>query len=149
MDFHSISSSLADSKGVPLHIVSPDGLPLYAEDLGDGKWNLTTKKTEFPCRFFMVGQDSEKFRQRKAKMYIEAVKTSRKKKNFDEAEHEMLETVAAGVVGWENIVWTGNVLFDYDEDNLIEFLDAYRPAFDQANTFIMDRSNFFSTASMG
>ena len=145
MDFKNISKTLSDSKGVPMQILSPDDRLLYAREV-DGKWELTTEETEFPCELMMVGQDSKEFRERKKEMFGNRSSKSRRAMKFEDAEHEAIETVAAAVVGMHYVVWDGAIL-DHSTANLFQFLDEYRPAFEQANIYIADRSNFFQSAS--
>lgn len=150
MDFKKMGDTLARGVGTPMHVESPDGFPLYAFEGPDG-WEMGTDETKGdPVLLMMVGQDSSQFRRRKAEAFRAMQASKRSKKSFDDAELEALETIAAGVVGWERVVWQDAdgkpCLFEYTHDNLIEFLRRYPPGRDQADTFIVDRSNFFRSA---
>ena len=141
MDFKDISSDLATSKGVPMPVLSPDEqFELYAVE-EKGKWGLTTKPNDKPCVLYVVGQDSERFRQRKARMFMEATKRRNKTISYSEAEEEALETVCAGVVGWDNIPWDG-ALMEFTDENLKTFLRGYGTAYKLVNDFIVQRGNF-------
>ena len=144
MDFSSIGNKLKTTKSA-MHLVSPDGLELYMTE-EDGKLKLTTEENDRPCRFFMVSTDSKQYRTRKAQLFNKLQKG--KKLKFTEAEADQYETVASGFVGWENIPFDlgdGVVDLPYSDENVIVFLKGYPPSFDQADRYMADRSNFFSS----
>jgi hypothetical protein len=143
MDFNSIGQTLKNTK-TAMHILSPDGVELYAKKTDEGL-TLTTEETDMPCRFFMVSTDSKQYRTRKAQLFNQVQRG--KKMKFTEAETQQYETVACGIVGWENIVFDegeGNIDLPHDTTNIVKFLKAYPPAFDQADRFMADRTNFFT-----
>lgn len=148
MDFQSMGSALKDEKGAALHLKSPDDFPLYAQETEEG-WSLTIEKTEHPCELQIVGQYSERFRNRKRTMFnlMQNKKNKAHYESFDEAEAEDLATVAAAIVNWNNIPKEGKIA-EFSMDNVLELFRDYPPAFDAANSFIVENGNFFDSASM-
>lgn len=144
MDFASMGRTLAKSDGVEMHLVAPDGVtPLYAVQ-EKGKWTVTADpnaKDAQPCILTVVGQDSRDYRRRKHEL-VDALRTRQKTMKSAQIETESLKLVAAGVTGWANIIWDDGSQLEFTDDNLLRFLDLYRPAFDQVNEFIADRGNF-------
>lgn len=143
MDFLSMGQTLASDSGVEVQLVAPDGFTrLYAVEKG-GKWSLTTDaeaKGAEPCRVFVTGQDSRAYRRRKHEL-VDAIRKHQNTIRAAQIETESLKLVAAGVTGWQNIPWEGELL-EFSDENLLRFLDVYRPAFDQLDKFIGDRANF-------
>lgn len=143
MDFASMGQTLARNDGIDMHLTGPDGVtPLYAIEV-KGKWQVTADpdaKGALPCLFVVVGQDSRIYRRRKHEM-VDALRTRQRTIKAAQIDDEALKLVSAGVMGWKNIPWEGELL-EFSNDNLLKFLDGYRPAFDQANEFIADRTNF-------
>lgn len=150
MDFRSIGQKIASTEGVELHVKAPNGEPLYAVQRGKA-WSLTMDDGEpgaLPCILRVVSKDSKVFRRRNH----ELLDSLRKQKDMKaaKAEIESFRLIAAGVVGWSNIVWPDaegvNGLLQFSDENLMEFLMTYREAADQVNEYIADRANFFKAA---
>lgn len=143
MDFASMGQTLAKNDGVQMHLTGPDGTtPLYAVKVKDG-WEVTTDpdaKGAEPCILTVVGQDSRIYRRRRHEM-VDALRDRARQMKSAQVEQEAMKMVSAGVTGWSNIPWEGNLL-EFSNENLLKFLDSYRPAFDQVNEFIADRTNF-------
>lgn len=143
MDFFSMGRTLAADTGTEMHLTGPDGsTPLYAVEL-DGKWSITTDSDApgaIPCILNVVGQDSKTYRRRKHEL-VDALRARAKALKSAQIETEAMKMVAAGVTGWQGVVGDGEQLAFTDE-NLLKFLDLYRPAFDQVNEFVGDRTNF-------
>lgn len=159
MDLNAIGSALKSSQAQDMHLLAPDGSPLYAYQHPEKGWQVTTDRDLeghelFPCLFKMIGIDSKAFRERKAANFNRAQK-QRGKVKFSEAEMEAFETVASGVTGWSHIVWneapsdpeSKGFLIEHDFDNVMKVIMGYPPCFDQADRFISDRANFFDSAS--
>lgn len=148
MDFATMGQALARNEGVDMQVVTVDGgTPLFAVKDEQGKWSVTVDAEApgaVPCLFKMVGQDSRAYRRRKHEL-VDALRARQKTIKSQQIEEESLKLVAAGVVGWSNIPWEG-ALLDFSDENLLRFLDNYRPAFDQANEFIGDRTRFLKIA---
>lgn len=143
MDFASMGQTLAKNDGVEMHLTGPDGTtPLYAVKDKD-RWTVTTDpdaKGAVPCILTVVGQDSRVYRRRRHEM-VDALRNRTKQMKSAQVEEEAMKMVSAGVTGWSNIPWEGG-LMEFSNENLLRFLDSYRPAFDQVNEFIADRTNF-------
>lgn len=147
MDFASMGQALAKNDGIEMHLNGPSGEPLFAVQDAKGKWTVTADEEApgaLPCAFTMVGQDSRAYRRRRHEL-VDALRARQKALKSAQIEGEALKMVAAGVTGWANIPWEGGLL-EFTDENLLKFLDAYRPAFDQANDFIGDRTNFLRIA---
>lgn len=144
MDFTKIGQALASNNGTEMHLTGPDGSALlYAVEGKDG-WGVTTNAEApgaKPCLLYVVGQDSAQYRRRRNEM-ADALRARGKVLKSAQIEQEALKMVAAGIVGWANIPLEDGVLAKFSDGELLKFLDAYRPAFDQVNEFIGDRSNF-------
>lgn len=147
MDFASMGQTLAKNDGIEMQLVGTDGAtPLYAVQT-KGKWTVTSNPDAdgaLPCTFTVVGQDSRVYRRRKHEM-VDALRARQKAMKSAQIETEAMKMVSAGVTGWANIPWDGGLL-EFSDDNLLKFLDLYRPAFDQTNEFIGDRTNFLRVA---
>lgn len=148
MTFSDMGETLLSNDGVTMQLNSPTGTPLYAVKTENG-WAATDEEEAegaVPCVFKVVGTDSRLYRRRRNDM-LDAVRNRQKSLKAAQIEVEAMRLVAAGVVGWENIPWTNKEtgereLLAFTSDNLLMFLETYRPAFDQANEFIAERSNF-------
>lgn len=148
LTFSEMGEVLQSNDGVPMHLLSPSGTPMYAIKV-DGGWVLTDDEDAegaAPCIFKVVGTDSRLYRRRRNEL-VDAVRSRAKTIKAAQIESEAMRLVAAGVVGWENIAWTDKesgerLLLPFTSDNLLMFLETYRPAFDQTNEFIAERSNF-------
>lgn len=147
MDFATMGQTLAKNDGIEMHLVGPDGAtPLYAVEK-KGKWEVTADGDAAgaqPCIFTVVGQDSKAYRRRKHEL-VDALRARQKTLKSAQIDTEALKLVAAGVTGWSGIPWEGGLL-EFSDENLLKFLDLYRPAFDQVNEFIGDRTNFLRVA---
>lgn len=141
MDLKSMGKALA-STSFNMHVLDPEGLPLYAIQEGE-VWGLTTKENDKPVIWNLVGQDSPEWKRGQAAIFNWNQKNSRKKVKFSEAAMKRIETVAAGVTGWQNTVWDGELL-EFSIDNLIKVLQGYSPSLEQTDETIGDRGNFFS-----
>lgn len=146
--FSEMGEVLQSNDGVSMHLLSPSGTPMYAVQTADGWMATDNEEAEgaVPCVFKVVGSDSRLYRRRRNEL-VDAVRSRAKTLKAAQIEAEAMRLVAAGVVGWENIPWTDKetgqrVLLSFTSDNLLMFLETYRPAFDQANEFIAERSNF-------
>lgn len=148
MTFSGMGEALASNNGVTMHLLSPTGSPMYAVETPDG-WIATDEEDmpgAQPCTFNVVGQDSRVYRRRRNEL-VDAVRSRKRQLKAAEIEEEAIRLVAAGVAGWSNIPWTDKdtgkgVLLEFTSDNLLQFLEVYRPAFDQTNEFIAERANF-------
>lgn len=145
--FSKLGEALASNTGTEMHLLSPSGHPMYAVHTPDG-WMATEDadmEGAVPCTFTMVGQDSRLYRRRRHEL-VDAVRSRKRQLRAAEIEEEAMRLVAAGVVAWGNIPWTdkdrGAILLEFTSENLLMFLETYRPAFDQANEFIVERVNF-------
>jgi hypothetical protein len=150
MTFSTMGETLASNSGVTMHLLSPKGTPLYAVETPDGWMATDDEELEgaVPCTFNVVGQDSRVYRRRRNEL-VDAVRARKRQLKAAEIEEEAIRLVAAGIVSWTNIPWTDKetgrgVLLEFTSDNLLQFLEVYRPAFDQANEFIAERANFLS-----
>ncbi len=146
-DFSTISNDLLATTGTPMQLKSPDGYDTFAYQDGD-KWGLTTtpesEKAECkPSRLFIIGADSKPFRRRQSEMF--KVAQDVKNVGFERAEEEGAKTIAAAIVGWENVIWGGKQL-EFTPENVVMFLLKYRPAAEQVDAFMTDRANFFKRA---
>ncbi|MDK3016551.1 hypothetical protein [Pseudodonghicola flavimaris] len=148
MDFATMGQTLAKNDGIEMHLVGPDGVTeLYAVKGENGDWSVTSDpdaEGALPCVFTVVGQDSRAYRRRKHEL-VDALRARQKVLKSAQIETEAMKMVAAGVTGWSSIPWEGELL-EFSDDNLLKFLDLYRPAFDQTNEFIGDRTNFLRVA---
>ena len=151
MDFSTISQSLATTTHT-MHILGPDGLPMWAytdpetqkASVTSDADNLESRGIEYRAAVFkVVGQDSAAYRKRRAELYNLFQK--RKRLKFNENEEERLKTVAAAVVGWDGIPWNGEWL-EFTDANVLTFMDGYRPAYDQADEEMANRGNFARSA---
>jgi len=147
MDFSTISRALSDTSGTPMQLKSPDGYDVWAYQDGD-KWSVTTQPESVeaeckPVRFFVIGADSKPFRRRQSEIF-KAVRDPQKI-GFDKAEEEGAKMISAGIVGWENVIWEGKQL-EFTPKNVEFLLLNYRPAAEQADAFMTDRTNFFKRA---
>lgn len=144
MDFESMGRTLAKNDGIEMQLVGPDGAtPLYATPDGKDKWKVTDNPDApgaMPCLFLVVGQDCRAYRRRKHEL-VDALRARQKTMKSAQIDTESLKLVAAGVTGWSHIPWEGG-LMEFSDDNLLKFLDLYRPSFDQTNEYIADRGNF-------
>ena len=137
MDFKSKGQALATTTH-QLHILDETGLPLYAiED--DGRLSLTTDETDRPVIFEIVSPFSAQFKRRKAELYNSAQTNKRLK--HSEAERENYATVAAGVAGWQNVIWDGAEM-EFSPDNAQKLIAAFPPAGEQVLEAMADRGNF-------
>ena len=147
MDFETMGQTLAKNDGIEMQLVGPDGAtPLYAVEV-KGKWSVTDNPDApgaMPCLFMVVGQDCRAYRRRKHEL-VDALRLRQKTLKSAQIDTEALKLVAAGVTGWSHIPWGGG-LMEFSDENLLKFLDLYRPAFDQTNEFISDRGNFLRVA---
>jgi len=147
MDFSTISRDLSDSSGTPMQLQSPDGYDMWAYQDGD-KWSVTTQPETVsaeckPVRFLVIGSDSKPFRRRQSELFKLA--QNAKKVDFSTAELEGAKTISAGIVGWQNVIWDGAQM-EFTPDNVEKLLLGYRPAAEQADAFMSDRTNFFTSA---
>lgn len=150
MDFASNGRALVADTGTPMQLVDPtdDFSPLYAIEDPEKGWTVTLDAEApgaRPCILRVVGQDSRAYRRRRHEL-VDALRARQKAMKSAQIEAEALKMVAAGVIGWENIPWSDPgekaILLPFNDENLLAFLDLYRPAFDQVNDFIGQRSNF-------
>lgn len=149
MNFNSLGSKLVSNDSKEMHLVGPDGFsPLFVVKDDKEGWRVTVDdqaEGAEPCLLYVVGQDSAAYRRRRNGM-ADALRARGKVLKSAEIEQEAMKMVAAAVVGWKNIAWGEEGekagLLDFTDDNLLKFLELYRPAFDQVNEFIGDRSNF-------
>ncbi|PTX45640.1 MULTISPECIES: hypothetical protein [Gemmobacter] len=146
--FATMGKVLASNEGTEVHLVGPDGFtPLFAVEDAQRGWIVTVDaeaKGAVPCIMTVVGQDSRTYRRRRHEM-VDAMRNRQRSIKSAQAEQEAMKMVAAGVVGWKNIPWSDadkGYLLSFTDDNLLMFLEAYRPAFDQLNEFIADRTRF-------
>lgn len=147
MNFATMGKALASDTGTAMHLTDPNGAPLYAIEGKDG-WTVTddaeTKGAQ-PCLFYVVGQDSRTYRRRRNEM-VDALRKSQQAMKAAQVEQEAKKMVAAGVTGWSHIPFgeegEKGALLEFSDANLLRFLDAYPPAFDQVNEFIGNRANF-------
>ena len=147
--FATMASTLASNTGIELHLTGPDGVtPLYAvEDEAKG-WIVTTDedaKGAVPCLFTVVGQDSKAYRRRRHEM-VDALRNRQKALKSAQIEEEAMKMVSAAVTGWSGIPWSDaegkGYLLPFTDENLLMFLDKYRPAFDLVNEAVGDRARF-------
>lgn len=152
MDFGTHGRSLASGTGTTMQLVDPaDGFtPLFAVNDADKGWTLTTDEDTpgaLPCILRVVGQDSKAYRRRKHEL-VDALRTRQKNLKAAQIEVEAMKLVSAGVIGWENIIWSDGENpaepLPFTDENLLMFLDVYRPAFDQVNEFVAERANFLA-----
>lgn len=143
MDLSTIGKTLATAK-YEMHLLSPDGFPLYATEV-DGVPDLTTTPNDRPVIWELASRDSPEFKRGQAALFNWQQKQGRKQAKFNEANQKTIETVAAGVTGWRNTIWDGKNL-EFTLDNLLMVLAGYRPGMEQADEAIADRGNFYRSA---
>jgi hypothetical protein len=146
MDFKQMGSAVKDEAGVPFHVPAPDGMLLYAKKDDAGNWGLTAEKNDKPCELIITSQYSERFRNRKREMFKKA-QSKKSKQDYDEAEEEDFHTVAAAVVGWNNIPSDGKIA-KFSQAGLLELFENAPWIYEEANKFIVANDRFFTSASM-
>lgn len=125
------TATLADN-GAAVNLLSPLGDVLEGTD---GK----------PIQFFILGQDSKKFKADVADARKQAQSNVKKRvKSVDEEEAEAIERIAGYTVGWtENFKLDGKD-FPFSTENAIKLYSdmRFQWIYEQINRAIMNRANF-------
>lgn len=133
MDLNSIDLAAASSAGADCHLEHPvTGEPLY-----DGKTPVSVR---------VVGNDSREFRA--ALSRISAKMKPNKKSSLEQAEARSVELISACVKSWQGL-YEGKIAIECTPENVRRVLTEQSWIRDQLDTFIAERSNFFTSAPKG
>lgn len=128
------TATLAD-KGAAINLLSPLGDVVIGSD-------------EKPIQFFILGQDSKKFKADIAEARRQAQsKTSNKKiKTQEDEEYDAIVRIAGYTVGWSNNFVLDGEKFPFSQENAIKlYSDArFQWIYEQINRQIMNRANFLA-----
>ena len=127
------TATLAD-KGAAINLVSPLG------DVLEGTDNK-------PIQFFILGQDSKKFKADIAEARKQAQSNVKKRvKSVEEEEAEAIERIAGYTVGWTDNFKLDGKDFPFTKDNAIKLYSdmRFQWIYEQINRAIMNRATFLA-----
>jgi hypothetical protein len=130
------TATLAD-KGAAINLLSPLGDVVMGSD-------------KQPIQFFILGQDSKKFKadiaeaRRQAQTQTKA--NNKKLKTPEDEEYDSIVRIAGYTVGWTNNFMLDGKEFPYSQENAIKlYLDPrFQWIYEQINRQIMNRANFLA-----
>ena len=129
MDLSNFDTKSFANEGKWLHIMSPAGEPLFADDLDQEK----------PMRIKLLGADSDAFQRHAKRMGASATnKALSSSKNTERAVYDMLVACTRGI---ENIILNGEEL-EHTPENVRMLFEDYPWITDQVFEFIRDRAQY-------
>lgn len=135
MDLSKFNVSKMAEKGASLELLGPDDEPL-----------MHNKK---PVTIKLLGTDSKTWRNlnrdRSRKLSAQMQKKGRKKIDFTMSDEDTCEMLAACTLGWEGIDVNDKPL-EFSKDAAFDMYMEHLWIREQADAFIGDRANFFTTA---
>lgn len=139
-DLPQVDTRTLSESGVDMPVKSLQGEPLLARN---GK----------PIAIRLLGPDSGKYRAltraqvRKRMAQMSDGKVSLTEEQFEEADRDIMDILAACTVGWSNVLDTDGTEIAFSEENVRKLYANYPVVREQVDTFLANRANFLPASS--